>query len=543
MSHEGGESVVDEFSERIVWRGVRGRSNVRRELQSAFASEVCLEPIAHAHRVEDATTPKNRRRVEFGDGTETRTGTRGGSLRGSLRGAWIAGVAGGVALVVGASPIVLAHLHDLGGEIDPTTNPRLVRIRRGTSRPRRRRGVRRRRGRSVRSARLRFRTLPRAAHALPDHLLDHLDVARPGASLGASSSPPRGSPGVGGGPSPSRSRHLERSHLARGASRGGEPIARGDVRGARYRLSRGRALSREVRGEGSRGTRGRDVSLESMDAREARDEVASVERVTRLCGRLERGLARGDGGYSALDACFRRGAFADGVYASEKGFAGVSEKGAMGRGVSAESEDAVADAVELGHGAGEVLVVFRADALHLLGALDARVDSSASSAAAVSGPWRRAKRARGEGSSSSAVRTEASRVARASTRSARRRAASEASSSSRGWGWGNVDASPRSTAAASRAHAAVRSDANSATSAPRAAVSSMARQIAGWNPWRRTGGGGRPSERPPPTTGAHVSASIAARETIAGRGGRARRGLRGGAMTVSNISSRVPCHR
>ena len=109
-----------------------------------------------------------------------------------------------------------------------------------------------------------------------------------------------------------------------------------------------------------------------MDAREARDEVASVERVTRLCGRLERGLARGDGGYGALDACFRRGAFADGVYASEKGFAGVSEKGAMGRGVSAESEDAVADAVELGHGAGEVLVVFRADALHLLGALDAR---------------------------------------------------------------------------------------------------------------------------------------------------------------------------
>ena len=107
-----------------------------------------------------------------------------------------------------------------------------------------------------------------------------------------------------------------------------------------------------------------------MDAREARDEVASVERVTRLCGRLERGLARGDGGYGALDACFRRGAFADGVYASEKGFAGVSEKGAMGRGVSAESEDAVADAVELGHGAGEVLVVFRADALHLLGALD-----------------------------------------------------------------------------------------------------------------------------------------------------------------------------
>ena len=197
VSHEGGESVVDEFSERIVWRGVRGRSNVRRELQSAFASEVCLEPIAHAHRVEDATTPKNRRRVEFGDGTETRTGTRGGSLRGSLRGAWIAGVAGGVALVVGASPIVLAHLHDLGGEIDPTTNPRLVRIRRGTRRPRRRRGVRRRRrGRSVRSARLRFRTLPRAAHALPDHLLDHLDVARPGASLGASSSPPRGSPGV-----------------------------------------------------------------------------------------------------------------------------------------------------------------------------------------------------------------------------------------------------------------------------------------------------------------------------------------------------------
>ena len=270
-----------------------------------------------SRRRRDDTEESAPRRVRRRN-SNPRTGTRGGSLRGSLRGGWIAGVAGGVALVVGASPIVLAHLHDLGGEIDPTTNPRLVRIRRGTRRPRRRRGV---------------PPPPRPICAQRAVAISHAP-SRGARSAGPSPRPPRRRPTwrlarrvvVSSSrlswrrrrPIPSRSRHLERSHLARGASRGGEPIARGDVRGARYR-SRGRALSREVRGEGSRGTRGRDVSLESMDAREARDEVASVERVTRLCGRLERGLARGDGGYSALDACFRRGAFADGVYASEKG--------------------------------------------------------------------------------------------------------------------------------------------------------------------------------------------------------------------------------
>ena len=200
-------------------------------------------------------------------------------------------------------------------------------------------------------------------------------------------------------------------------------------------------------------------------------------------------MARGDGGDGALDAGFRGGALADGVYASEEGFAGVAETGAMGRGVSAESEDAVADAVDLGHGAGEVLVVFRADALHLLGALGARGLERVERGGGVRALAKGEARERG----GVVVIGCADRGVEGGARLHQERA-------TKGGVGGvlvvarvgvrEVDASPRSTAAASRAHAAVRSDADSATSAPRAAVSSMARQTAGWN----RGGGRAPAQ-------------------------------------------------